>query len=196
MNRRREKLISAIMFFASNTKYCGTTKTMKLLSFFEFEHFNQTGTPPIGLDYYAYPNGPLAFDLWLEIKSGSLTNDFADVLETIEVNYPDGSNGHRYVVKPGMTPNMKVFSPREKRILTNLVEKYRNSTAAEMSEKSHNEDQPWYKTIKEKGAKELIDYLYAIREDSTIDQDYASEKLEDYLSINSFFDVEPTIPEW
>ena len=67
MNRRREKLINAIIYFVQNTNNCGLTKLMKLLNKFEFQIFNQTGTPPIGLKYYAWERGPVAKDLWEDI---------------------------------------------------------------------------------------------------------------------------------
>lgn len=196
MNRRREKLINAIIFFAGTTNYCGKTKLMKLLSFFEFEHVNQTGLPPIGLGYYAYQQGPLAFDLWLEIGQDYLTSDFADKLETKDVTYPDGNKGILYLVKPGIETNMKVFSPREEKILLSLVEKYKDATASEMSKISHQEDQPWYTTIKEKGEKQLIDYVSAMQDRTPEELKFAAEELAEYFAINSFLETEPTEPQW
>jgi len=48
-NINRKKLLNAILFFAKHTLHCNTTKLFKLLSFFDFEHFRQTGYPAIGL---------------------------------------------------------------------------------------------------------------------------------------------------
>ena len=43
VTHHREKLINAIIYFAEKTRYCGKTKLLKLMYFFDFTHFKQTG---------------------------------------------------------------------------------------------------------------------------------------------------------
>jgi uncharacterized phage-associated protein len=57
IDRQREKLAAA--FFAANTKYCGVTKLCKLLYFLDFIHYRQTGRTVTGLEYRAWPKGPV-----------------------------------------------------------------------------------------------------------------------------------------
>jgi hypothetical protein len=196
MNRLREKLINAFVYFVSNTEYCGITKIGKLMFFFEFEHFSQTGVPPIGLTYSAAENGPLSFDFWSEINKGVFTHDFAEIAVPVAVSFSADVKGHMIRLKDGVKPNMKVFSPREQRILKEVADRYRAARAVDMSEISHVDKKPWYRTIEEKGKNAPIDYLYAIDENSPISQEDAESSLEDFIAVNEYFGQEATTPIW
>ena len=93
MNYYREKLLNAILFFCDNTKRCNTTKLLKLLSFFDFTHFNQTGYPSLGIEYYAWKHGPVPKNFYEEIKGGIVPADFDEKLVAIQQDwgeeYPD-----------------------------------------------------------------------------------------------------------
>lgn len=186
MNRRREKLLNAILYFAQNTKLFGVTKMMKLLSFYEFEVCKQVGFPPIGLDYYAYQNGPLPFDFWITVKDHNLPlpEDISRNLTRERVSYSEAACGSLFVPKPDAQLNFDVFSPREKEILKDLAEKYEYTSAKDMSEISHEDGRPWQKTISEKGEKERIDYTFSLDEDSDIELNYAREATRQYISVN------------
>lgn len=196
MNRLREKLINAFIYFVSNTEYCGITKIGKLIYFFEFEHFSQTGIPPIGLTYCAAKKGPLSYDFWSEINKGVFTSDFNDVATATAVNYSQEARGYLIRLKDGVHPNMKIFSPREQRIMKEVVEKYRYARAVDMSEISHEDKKPWDRTIKEKGLNGTIDYLYAIDENSPLSLEEAESSLSDFHEVNDFFGQEAVGFQW
>ncbi len=65
----REKLIHAIIFFATKTRKCGKVKLFKLLYFLDFEHFKATGRSVTGLDYFAWQMGPVPAALCDEIET-------------------------------------------------------------------------------------------------------------------------------
>ena len=194
MNRQREKLVNATLFFASNTINYGLTKMMKLINFFEFEHFNQTGKPPIGLTYHADKNGPIPYKLWREVNDGAMTKDFNNVFELKTVFYPE-YNGYCFVPREGKKPNLDIFTPRELRIMRSLAEEYYATSAVDMSDISHKDKMPWSKTIAKKGPKGEIDYLDALTEDSVLSLDDAQLALEDFNEANLFFDLDATISE-
>ena len=83
-NIYREKLLNAILFFVQKTRHAKMTKISKLLYFFDFTHFKQTGYPAIGLEYFAFKNGPVPKKLWLELKDGIVPNDFKAKLALLE----------------------------------------------------------------------------------------------------------------
>ena len=58
-NSSRQKLINAIVFFASNTQFCGKIKLFKLLYLMDFEHFGKTGKSVTGFEYEAWKFGPV-----------------------------------------------------------------------------------------------------------------------------------------
>ena len=81
ISRNREKLINAIVYFASNTRHCGKVKLFKLLYLLDFTHFRETGRNVTGLDYQAWKMGPVPLDLmqeWDELES-----DMADAIEIV-----------------------------------------------------------------------------------------------------------------
>src|SRR4030042_2518490 len=88
MSIYRQKLINAVLFFAKETRHTNMTKLMKLLNFFEFEHFNATGYPSIGLKYFAFEKGPVPKKFWLEVKDGIVPDDLKNKV-IISVKYGD-----------------------------------------------------------------------------------------------------------
>ena len=98
VTREREKLINAIIYFVNNTKTCGLVKLFKLLSFLDFEHFRQTGRSVTGLDYFAWPWGPVPRDLFFEIK-GQPKEDLARAVTFGKnENKSEGENSKNFTV--------------------------------------------------------------------------------------------------
>lgn len=186
MERRREKLLNAILYFAQNTKMFGVTKMMKLLFFYEFEFFKNAGFPPIGLEYFAYPKGPLPFEFWISVKDPALPlpRDIANILTRVTVNYSEEACGSIFKPKQEAEVNFEVFSKLEKKIIQDLAIKYKFTSAKDMSEISHEDGLPWSKTIENKGNYERIEYLYALGKKSLIDPHYAREATEQYTVVN------------
>jgi uncharacterized phage-associated protein len=191
MNIYRQKLINAVLFFAKETRHTNMTKLMKLLNFFDFEHFNQTGYPAIGLQYSAFEKGPVPKKFWLEVKDGIAPDDLKDKI-IINVKHGDYDRKEvEFIAKAGAQVDFTIFTRREKEILERLAFIYKDATAKIMSEISHEDDMPWEITKREKGLYAQIDYLLALDADSPIDREEAEENLHDYFSILKAFDVEP-----
>ena len=191
MSVYREKLVQAVLFFAQETRHLNTTKLMKLLNFFDFEHFRQAGYPSIGLQYYAFEKGPVPKKFWLEVKDGLPPSDLKD---KIAINTKTGEGDRKeleFLARPGQKVDFSVFTRREKEILQNLAFIYRDATAKVMSDISHEAEKPWEITVKEKGTNAEIDYLLALDEKSPIDRDEAEENLQDLFAVLRAFDIEP-----
>ena len=159
-NTYREKLLNAVIYFAKNVKIASKLKIFKLLYFLDFKHFQETGKSVTNLDYYALDWGPVPCDFYGEVKDNELPKDFSDYL-MIEQFKSENSEKSGGIFKPKLKvqPNMKVFSPREKRIMCELVEIYKDVDAKLISDVSHFKNHPWDKTRKDKGANQPIDYL-------------------------------------
>jgi hypothetical protein len=73
--------------------------------------------------------------------------------------------------------NGDFFTDREKELLENIAYIFRDATAAEISEISHLPNQPWKRTLDEKGEWKRIDYLLALDgSNKCISYDQAKEK--------------------
>ena len=156
----REKLINAIIFFATSTNFCGKTKLYKLLYFLDFTHFMEVGRSVTGLEYFAWPKGPVPVQLQDEFN-----NPPNDMTAAIEVSIKKTWQGHEMLE---MIPHHKFdashFSKRELQLLEELAKEFRNNYAKDMVEATHLENLPWHEIYEVKGRKQkLIPYELAAR---------------------------------
>lgn len=159
IDHSREKLINAIAYFVGNTQFCGKLKLFKLLYFLDFLHFKEIGRSVTGLDYQAWQMGPVPVKLKQEIENNSdeLTGNF-------EINWiPTAHQNKMLSLKPKIEFDSSTFSRRELRIMQELVEKYYNYKAKDMTEESHLENQPWDIVYnQDKNTNGQIPYAYVI----------------------------------
>ena len=180
------------MFFGKNTKHLNLTKLSKLLYFLDFMHFKQTGYPSIGLEYYSFRRGPVPRDFWLEVKDGNVPEDFGDKVALISrVDEVDPSY-KEVEFRATSQPDLSIFTPREKKILDELADIYRDAKAWQISEVSHIPRGPWDITFKESGDNCPIDYLLAIDDKSGISIEEASNSLKEHFEVVRNLGIEPT----
>jgi len=151
----RRKILEAILFFSSSNGVNNPSKMMmyKLLAEMDFRHFQETGLFVTDLKYKAYPFGPVPESLQNEITDGKnlvLPEDFKGALTVQDTEFEDEKgkkySGFKYISK--RRPNLKIFSPREQRIMGQVAEIYKYSSATEASIASHEPGKPWTKTVK------------------------------------------------
>jgi uncharacterized phage-associated protein len=110
--RDREKLINAVVYFSSNTRYCGKVKLFKLLYLLDFNHFRETGRSVTGLDYRAWKMGPVPLDLmqeWEELE--------ADMANAISIVPERDIDFIRERVVPKVAFDDSLFTRRELRLM-------------------------------------------------------------------------------
>ncbi|HBP5254230.1 TPA: Panacea domain-containing protein [Pseudomonas aeruginosa] len=161
ITHEREKLIQAIIFFVQNTRNCGKVKLFKLLYFLDFEHFKDTGRSVTGLDYSAWPMGPVPVDLVAEIDLPQ-----PDMAASMTFTQKPIRNGRQVMLD--VTPNIEFsdqnFTRREMRLMHRLAEEYADALADDMVEATHLENMPWDKVYNQQGAKQQrIPYELALR---------------------------------
>lgn len=136
---RREKLVQAIVFFASHTKLCGKTKLFKLLYLLDFEHFRATGRSVTGLEYYAWEMGPVPVTLYEEWDQGL----GKDMQEAIKIEGRQVFDYSRSEVIALREFDDTFFSRREVRLMEELAKKYQNLKSTDMVDVTHAENQAW-----------------------------------------------------
>jgi uncharacterized phage-associated protein len=196
MNQARRKLINAILFFAKEMRNLNTTKLSKLLCFLDFEHFKQIGFPSIGLRYHAFERGPVPKNFWLEIKDGIVPTDFKDFLNISIINKDQDKEYKELLFKAKKSPDMTVFSPREKKILDRLAEIYKTAMANQLSEVSHTIDDPWDKVyntpVPGAGKNAPIEYQLALEQLSGTKLIQAEAQIKEFFSIEKNFSISST----
>jgi len=138
--REREKLINAIVFFASNTAHCGKIKLFKLLYLLDFDHFRQTGRSVTGLDYSAWKFGPVSTALFEEWEQPQ-----ADFSQAVEIRPERVIDFELLRVFPKTTFDDRHFSPRELRLMRALAERFKDDRSMPMVNFTHDERGPWSK---------------------------------------------------
>jgi len=180
ITHHREKLINAIIYFARNTNYCGKTKLLKLLYFLDFVHFKRTGRPVTGLDYYAWKMGPVPKDLFEEL-SYNMKPDMAKAIN------PLPEEGFQQI-RAKQKFDDRYFSKNELDILEQISFIFKDAQADVMVESTHLKNEPWDRTLKEKGEFQHIDYLLAIDSDIlSLPYEKAKERMEERSEMFSIF---------
>lgn len=161
IDRSKEKLTNAIVYFIKNTKHCHITKLMKLLYTLDFEHYQQTGFSVTGLKYHAWDMGPVPVPVWLELSKNQDSGlDLLRNFRVIDEEYSNGKIRKKILTKLKFNPN--VFTKRQIKILEKIALLFKNAPSDSMVEYTHALKSPWDITVKEKGYKAEIDYNLAI----------------------------------
>jgi uncharacterized phage-associated protein len=190
-NTYREKLLNAVLFFAKKTNCPSLVKMFKLLFFLDFYHFKATGRSVTNLDYFALPFGPVPTSFYDEVKAGTIPSDMKDSLAMIPLETERGTPAFKFKAK--RSPDLTIFSPRQQQILKDVADIFRDATPTQMSEISHLKNQPWDKTMKEKGPNTIIDYLLAIDDDAKISIEDAKEAIKERQEMLHAFPLKKTI---
>jgi uncharacterized phage-associated protein len=183
IEHNREKLINAIIYFLTNTKYCGKTKLFKLLYYLDFMHFRETGKSVTGLEYFAWQFGPVPKSLADEINSPS-----DELKKSITIQGNQGTDSNFTLIKPKRKFDDNYFSKRELRLLENVAFIFKEAKAENMVDASHLPNHPWDKTINTKGEMAKIDYTLALDDtESSLSLDEVLERLKDKEEIKKAF---------
>lgn len=182
IDRTRQKLINAIVYFAQNTKYLGKIKLFKLLYLLDFEHYRQTGRSVTGLEYRAWKFGPVPTDLMQEWEE--LEDDLADAITIEPVQIIDYV---RENVNSHTDFNSEHFSKREIRIMEDLARMYGEEQSPRMIDVTHAENGAWAKVWNEGlGNNEEIPYYLAVADDDP-NRDAIIHTANEYGSIRRAF---------
>jgi uncharacterized phage-associated protein len=161
VSHHREKLINAILYFASHTKYCGKIKLIKLLYLLDFAHFRETGHSVTGLDYHAWELGPVPVDVYQEWDT--LRDDLAAAIDIVPERVVDYE---RETVRPKRPFDESAFTKRELRLLRELAERFHDDFSKPLVHLTHAEQGPWSKIWDSgRGKNERIPYGLVIEDD-------------------------------
>jgi uncharacterized phage-associated protein len=192
VDHSRKKLLNAIVFFTTNTKYCGKTKLLKLLYFLDFIHFRETGRSVTGLKYETWGLGPVPRNFFNEL------NKQPEDLRSHISTYPkilEKFGSHFLKIRPRRNFDDQWFSRREIRILTRLVHTFRDTQAEKMVEETHLPGKPWKTTMDTKGKNSEIDYMLALDgSPGAIPPEEAIERMEDSKIIRKAFNAPRNSP--
>jgi uncharacterized phage-associated protein len=178
ISRNREKLINAVVFFATNTQHCGKVKLFKLLYLLDFAHFRQTGRSVTGLEYRAWKMGPVPLELVQEWEQ--LEPDMAKAVDIVPEKVIDYI---RERVVPKATFDDSLFTPRELRMMEEIAARFRDELTKPLIGFTHEDRGPWDKIWDSgRGNNERIPYALAVS-DTDPNRDAILESAREYEGI-------------
>lgn len=143
-----KKLKNILLYFIERCDGVFNTKMNKLLFYTDFLCYKKYGRAVSGLAYKAIQYGPVPVR-WDRVYS------LVDGVDQDIVEFESGYSGVK--LDSLLMPDMNVFSTEELSVLESVYENFKNSTAADISAISHNED-AWKKYY---GTNKLIDFREA-----------------------------------
>ena len=94
-------------------------------------------------------------------------------------------------IRPKKNFNDKYFSKREMKLLKDISFIFNDAKAEDMVESTHLKNEPWDRTLKEKGKFEKIDYMLSIDSETvSLPYDEAKERVEEISEVYQLFGVD------
>jgi uncharacterized phage-associated protein len=178
ISRSRQKLLQSIVYFASHTRGCGKVKLFKLLYLLDFAHFRETGLNVTGMDYVAWPLGPVPLELaqeWEQLKP-----DLAAAIDIV----PEQVIDHvRELVVAKVPFDDTLFTRRELALMERIGMEHDKDLSKPMVNVTHVERGPWA-TIWDngRGSNERIPYTLAVA-DGDANRDAVLDAAREYEAI-------------
>lgn len=159
-----DKIGNVLNYFASQIEYLSMTKTLKLLYILDETSIKETGTPVTWLDYKVWENGPVAIDVYNEIKHQEVfcyQGKELSLLQSIQLEkkFNTDRNIEEVYLKPNGDFDRTIFNRYELKLLETIVFKYGNWNATELINFLHEEGSLWHKMVSEHN---LIDHFQQI----------------------------------
>lgn len=139
IDRNFEKRATAIIYFATYTRYCTRNKLMFLLHLLDFEHYRQTGRSVTEELYCALSFGPVPSELYRALHRPDSARSPIEVL--FQVKTGDATA----IVIPQKSVDYECLTPRQLHILAKLSERYREDRDELLQEAVCVKDGPWDK---------------------------------------------------
>jgi len=159
IEHEREKLINVIIYFSKNTRQLGKIKLYKLLYLLDFDHYRDVGRSVTGLEYFAWPKGPVPVDLHNEVDSPK-----PDMAEKVCLSSYEWQGGMGLEIIPKADFDPSHFTKRELRLLEQLAVEFKDTLSKDMIERTHLENEPWHKVFNVQGRRQkAIPYNLAVR---------------------------------
>ncbi len=141
-NKKRNGALLA--YLAKNVPGTSLRKLLKMVYLIDEKFMELRGFPLTWFDYYAWAKGPVAPEVY-DVKNGAFS-EYVTCQKNEDGKYIiDSVLPHEYHV----LKQMDVFSPYEMGIIDDIMYRYENCTADELSALTHEETSLWSQIVRE-----------------------------------------------
>ncbi len=131
-------------YLAKNVPGTSLRKLLKMVYLIDEKFMELRGFPLTWFDYYAWAKGPVAPEVY-DVKNGAFS-EYVTCQKNEDGKYIiDSVLPHEYHV----LKQMDVFSPYEMGIIDDIMYRYENCTADELSALTHEETSLWSQIVRE-----------------------------------------------
>ncbi len=179
-NQLNDKIGNLLNYLSSRVINLSLTKTLKLLYLIDETSYQRCGSPITWLDYKVWEMGPVAEELYNELKfdqslvqNGQVLN-FENYIETSKKVTEDG-NVNITILQKG-NYNLSKFSVFEIELIDNILDRFGTYTANQLIKLLHEENTLWHQSVKDnnldlnfklygKKSNHVIDFSQLIKDD-------------------------------
>jgi uncharacterized phage-associated protein len=169
---QNDKIGSLLNYLSANIQRLSMTKALKLLYLIDETAYARTGVPVTWMDYKVWEMGPVAEELYDELRQGRYLFEngkrvsLEDYIKTTKES--DQQGGVFIIIEPVGTANMEGFSIFEKELIDNIIDRFGTYTSAQLIKLLHEEDTLWHKEVKDNNLA-LNFTVYGKKSNHTID---------------------------
>lgn len=166
------KIGNLLNYLSTEIPQLSMTKALKLLYLIDETSYMRTGVPVTWFDYKVWEMGPVAEELYNELRYDQrlMQGDEPLSLESfISTEKKTGSDGQVQIsIFPKGGYNLGEFSAYEKELIDNIIDRFGTYTAKQLIELLHEKNTIWHKCVTDKELK-LNFMVYGKKSNHTID---------------------------
>jgi uncharacterized phage-associated protein len=166
-----KKIGNLLNYMSSKIPNLTMTKALKLLYLIDETAYMRTGVPVTWLDYQVWKMGPVAEELYNELRyNQKLVQDGQPLnLEPyISTRKHATSKGLAITILPKGATDTSDFSQFEMELIDNIIDRFGSYTANQLIELLHEENTLWHKCVSNENLKQKFD-LYGNKSKYIID---------------------------
>ncbi len=166
-----KKIGNLLNYLATRIPNLSLTKTLKLLYLIDETAYSRTGVSITWFDYKVWKNGPVAEELYNELKydQSIIQNGEKINLEPyIETQKKEKGEQTFVDILPKGRFDLSSFSSFETELIDNIIDRFGTYTAGQLIELLHEEDTLWHKSVKNNNLS-LNFKVYGSKSNHTID---------------------------
>jgi uncharacterized phage-associated protein len=170
-NLLNNKIGNLLNYLSTRIPNLSITKTLKLLYLIDETAYERTGVPVTWLDYKVWKNGPVAEELYNELRHDQslIQNGEKINLESFITTQKKESDGKTQIyILPKGNYRFDAFSSFEKDLIENIVDRFGSYTANQLIELLHEKNTLWHKSVLNNNL-ELNFKVYSSKSNHSID---------------------------
>jgi Uncharacterized phage-associated protein len=135
----KNKIADLLVYLSSKVDKINLRKLLKLVYLIDVHAMEKRAIPISWLEYKVWQYGPVSPEIY-DIKNNG--GAFADDILVTKNDFG------KYIISPKRDVDLKQFSKNEMRIIEDVISKYGNMTADELSDLTHEDGKLWGQAVK------------------------------------------------